>query len=141
MKHFKNLNPGFTIIESMFALTLLTIFGTSLFMLQTNILFKTTLAHYKVIRTLNLHKLKRTFDTQIFKKTQNNESIDNVHVEMKLKAPDTELSIKTKKIPEQSKLHKKFEKNLYIVHHTAKIDNKKDDFITLLFAPSTEESS
>ncbi len=138
MKRFKNHKPGFTFIETMFALTLLTIFGTSLFMLQANIVSKTSKFHNKVIKLLNINKIKSTFDLQAFQRQKQKKPLDGLVVSKDVNHPDMKVEIKTNKISEQSELFKEFSEHSYLIQQRATIDNVTEQFISFIFAPEAE---
>lgn len=124
MIHFKNLKSGFSFIEIMVALTLLGIFGSSLFLVQSNMFAKV----FKTHQTLFFHqdivhdllKLKNKIHQAILQK----QPIDAITVQENKKNPDRAINLKLYKISENSEL-KEFAKNVRIVESSATYDNKQ----------------
>jgi prepilin-type N-terminal cleavage/methylation domain-containing protein len=65
MMHLKNRNPGFSFIEVMIALTLLAIFGSSLFFTQTSLFAKLIKTHTTFINMLETDQQLLKFNQQV----------------------------------------------------------------------------
>ena len=135
MKHFKNLNSGFSFIEIMAALTLLSIFGTSIFLVQNSIFSKAYKTHQLLLFSqnfsYNLLELKNKIDKAIL----NKESIDTIKIHTDKKNPDRTVDIKTLAISNESELNK-FSKNLRIVQNSTTFDNQSTiTWFNLIYIP------
>lgn len=141
MIHFKNHKAGFSILEVMFALALLMISGTSLFMMQATIFNKVFHAHNKVVAQLYLKKLKDKLHLKIFQLQQQKEPLANIAFQEQVKQPIMNTNIKLQSIPQNSSLFKKFSEHVQIINQTATFDSKKDSYISFVFTPAIEKDA
>lgn len=138
MMHSKNHNPGFTLLEVMFALALLSIFGTSLFMMQSTIFSKVSKAHNRITGLINLEALKVNFDLKYFNAQQSNQPVTSLSDSKDFGSMKATLNLKP--IPEKSMLHAPFARYIKILDHTATFDTRQEKFIAFMFIPPAEEA-
>lgn len=124
MIHFKNLRLGFSFIEIMVALTLLGIFGSSLFLVQSNIFSKVSKTHQSLFFNqdilYDIFQLKNKIHQAVLEK----KSVDGITIQEDKKNPDRKINIKLLKISEQSEL-KDFSKTIRIVQSSATYDGQR----------------
>lgn len=140
MTHFKKHNQSGTIfIEIMFALVLLSIFGTSLFMIQSLVFSKTFNAHSKVLSLQQINSLAVEFHLEQAKQKAGKEATPEIMSQQKVKAPLENITIQVKDIPEDSVLHKSFAEYIKIIQQTATFDDKQETYISFEFMPPVHE--
>lgn len=124
MMHSKHLKTGFSFVEIMIALGLLGIFGSSLFLVQSNMFSKVFKTHQSLFFNqdiiYDLTQLKNKVHQAILQK----ESVDSITIQENKKNPDRKVSLKLVKISDQSEL-KDFSKNVRIVESSAIYDNNR----------------
>lgn len=140
MIHFKNHKPGFSFIELMIAITLLSIFGTTLFMIQATVFSKTSRAHNKVVTMLELNKLRSSFELEKFNLQQQKQSINSMSINKELANPPLNIKLRIKQLPENSALFKDFSKNIRLIDQEVTIDTIKDHLIIFVFTPPIQET-
>lgn len=132
---------GFTFIEMMIALTLLATFGTSLFLVQTNILSKVFNTHR--LFTYSNDILQQQFDLhmKLQQAVLQKKSIDTIKIEAKKKNPERTVTVTMKQIPEQSSLHKSFGKQVRFVQTTITHEQYKDTWYSFEYIPELDEKA
>ena len=124
MRPFKNLKSGFSFVEIMIALTLLGIFGSSLFLVQSNIFSKIFKTHQSLFFNQDIMydsvQLKNKIHQAILKK----ESIDNLTIQENRKNPERKISLKLIPISKESELAP-FSKNLRLIQSSATYDDQR----------------
>jgi prepilin-type N-terminal cleavage/methylation domain-containing protein len=140
MISFKNLKSGFSFIEMMVALTLLAIFGSSIFLVQSDIfskIFKTHQAadtNQDVIQ--ELIKLKTKIEQTVLQKKE----IDAIALHETKKNPNRKIDLTLKNIPENSTLYKTFGKDIKIVQSSITYENNyKVTWHTFTYIPKIVE--
>lgn len=136
---FKNLNTGFSFIEIMVALTLLGIFGSSLFLVQSNIFLKVSKTHQKLFFNQDFSYDMFQLKNKIQQAVLNKKSIDGITVQEHKKNPDRTINLKLLTISEQSELAS-FAKHVRIVKSTATYDQTKNiNWFNLVYIPELTE--
>jgi prepilin-type N-terminal cleavage/methylation domain-containing protein len=143
MKHFKNSHTGFSFIEMMVALTLLATFGTSLFLVQTNIFAKILSTHRMVIQSNDIDQELVQFQIKVQQAIIQKKSPEKITINIKKQHPDRTISIKMKEIAQGSSLHKIFAKYVRIVQITIVQDQYQNDWYSFMYIPpiSSQEAS
>lgn len=137
--HKKN---GFSFIEIMVAMTLLAIFGTSLFLTQTNLFQKLLKTHTTVINLFETDQQLLKFHQQVQQALQQKKSPESVTVHHENQNPSYVTDIKVKRFSNNSKLFKDFEKTVGLVQATIKQDSKSEDWWSFMYivAPQEDET-
>jgi len=130
---------GFTFIEIIIALTLLTIVGTSLFMMQSTIFQKLTKAHSSVSNLLEIDKEIIDFKLALAQALQEKKNVADVKIHQEKQNPDIKLDIVIKPIAQSSQLYKNFSKNVFMVQATATRDKQEDQWFSFLYIPPKPE--
>lgn len=137
---FKNLNHGFSFIEMMVALTLLAIFGSSIFLVQTDIFSKIFKTHQ--VSNVNqdvlqeLIQLKNKIQQNIIQKKE----IDNLAIHETKQNPERKIDLVLQKIPESSLLYSTFSKNIRIVKSTITyVNNHSVTWYTFMYIPTIQK--
>ncbi|MCX5924299.1 MAG: prepilin-type N-terminal cleavage/methylation domain-containing protein [Candidatus Dependentiae bacterium] len=130
---------GFTFIEIIIALALLTIVGTSLFMMQSTIFQNLTKSHNSVSNLLELDKEMIDFKLAISQAVQEKKSVADVKVHKEKDNPDVKLDIVIKPIAQSSQLYKNFSKNVFMVQASAQRDQQQDQWFSFLYIPPKKE--
>lgn len=127
---------GFSFVEMMIALTLLSIFGTSLFVTQTNILSRILTTHQLVIQSNDVDQALQQFHMQLYQAILDKKDPNTITTTIQHKNPDRTITLKLQPVAEQSSLHKNFSKQIRFIHITTSLqDNKKIDWYTLFYVP------
>lgn len=142
MMRFKNLKEGSSFIEMMVALTLLAIFGTSIFMVQSTIFTKIFRTHQTAQInqdvTQELIKLKTKIQQTVLQKKE----VDTISSQETKKNPGRKIDLTLQKIPESSALFKTFEKNIRIVQNSITYENNnKITWFTFTYIPAIVEQA
>lgn len=130
--------PGFSFIEVMIAITLLAIFGSSLFLVQTSLLSRLTKTHTQVINTLELDKQMAEWNLQVQQAFQDKKTADIIKLHHEHTNPYYTVDIKCNHMSKDSALFEDFHEKLFIVQATLKHDNKQDSSWTILYFPPHE---
>lgn len=138
MSHFKNHN-GFSFIEMMVALTLLSIFGTSLFLVQTNIFSKVSKTHQSITNMFELDKHIFKFNQEIQTALQQKKSVDKLTFHHKDKKTDTVINIKIKAMDQNSKLFKEFGKNIRLVQASISHGKQTEVWSNFIYIPPADK--
>ncbi len=138
---FKNLKSGFSFIEIMVALTLLGIFGSSLFLVQSNMLLKVSKTHFNLSfmqdAAYDIFQLKNKIQQAVLLKN----SVDSITIHEDKKNPHRKINLKLFKISDQSEL-KDFSKNVRIVQNSVTYDNNRImNWFSLVYIPELIEES
>ena len=137
MTHFKNLKSGFSFIEIIISLLLLSIFGTTLFMSQASINAAVYKTHQKIINILEIDKLHPELKLKLFE--QKNKDMSNQSIEINKTSNDGRaFDIKVLPISEDSSL-KSFSQHLKIVRESSEKDGKIDSFSTIIFTEKPKD--
>lgn len=139
MIHSRNNVQGFTFIEVMIAITLLATFGTSLFMVQSNILSKIFNTHRQIIYNNDMQLEEMNFMMKVQRAILQKKSPDNVTIETKKKNPDRTIALNMKPIAEQSSLYKTFGKQVQLVQTTIAHDQYNDSWYSFIYIPELKE--
>ena len=123
----------------MIALTLLSTFGTSLFLVQSTIFSKLSKTHQALTNMLELDKQLLKFNQDIQFAIQQKKSIDSVSLHHEQKNPDLTVDIKLKQIDPNSKLFKDFGKHVRIVQASITQDKNSDVWWDFVYAPPASE--
>lgn len=125
MMHLKN-HKGFLFVEMMIALTLLSIFGSSLFLVQTNLLEKLLKTHTTITKMFELDKQLLQFTQDMQFALSQKKNIDSIRLHHENKSPEYMVDIKIKNITPSSKLFKNFGKNVALIQASIAQDNRSD---------------
>lgn len=141
MIRFKNLKSGFSFVEIMIALALLGIFGSSLFLVQSNIFSKVFKTHQALFfyqdNVYNMVQLKNKIQQAILQK----KSIEGITIEEDKKNPNRKINLTLAKISDQSEL-KSFSKNVRIVKNSITYDdNRTIQLCNLIYIPKVIEQT
>ena len=118
MNHFKNRSIGFSFIETMIAITLLSIFGSSIFLVQTNLFSKILKTHLLVQDSFDIDHEILNFHLKIQQALLKKESPESVKYETTKTYPDRKITFTCKPIDQKSSLYKNFSNNVYIIQAT-----------------------
>jgi prepilin-type N-terminal cleavage/methylation domain-containing protein len=136
----RRLMPGFTFMEIMIALMILSIFGSSLFMMQATIFQKVEKPHIAVETLLELDREMINLKVEIDQAIKEKKELKTIKLLRQKQNPDRIIDISITSIKETSSLFKKFGKNVSIVQATTTQGKHVDQWITFLFTPpATEE--
>lgn len=131
--HLKNHKPGFSFIENMVAITLLAIFGTSLFLTQTSLFDKLLKTHTTIINLLETDQQLLKFHQQIQEALQQKKSPESVTLHHENKNPHYVTDIHVKRFSNNSKFFKNFEKTVGLVQATITQDNKSEQWWSFMY--------
>jgi len=123
MIHFKNLKNGSSFIEMMVALTLLATFGTSIFLVQSNIFTKIFKTHQKANINQDVLQELIKLKTKIQQTVLQKKEVDGISLHEDKKNPARKIDLTLQKIPENSVLSKTFGKNIRIIKNTITYEN------------------
>lgn len=126
---------GFSFIEVMIALTLLSTFGTSLFMVQSNIFQKIAITHASAANIMTIEKELIDFRLLVDQEIAQNKSAKDVKLHVKKNNPDRTIDISLKPFSEKSALFKDFKECVYATHVTITSGTKKETMIYFMFLP------
>lgn len=145
---FKNHNnvhnnalPGFSFIEVMVAITLLAIFGSSLFLVQTSLLSKLTKTHSAVINVLELDKQTTEWNLKVQQAFQDKKTAETIKLHEQHTNPDYTIDITCNPIHKDSILFEDFSEKLFVVQTTMKHDKNQDSSWTFLYFPPHDEKN
>jgi len=127
---------GFSFIEMMIALTLLAVFGTSLFLVQTNILSKILTTHRLVAQSNDIDQELQQFQMQLHQAILQKKAPETATLSITKQNPDRTISIKLNPIAEKSSLHKIFAKQVRMTQITIKQDQYQTTWYSLLYIPA-----
>lgn len=141
--HLKNHKSGFSFIEIMVAMTLLAIFGSSLFLTQTSLLNKLLKTHTTVINLLETDQQLLKFHQQVQQALQQKKSPESVTLHHENQNPTYVTDIKVKHFSNNSKFFKDFEKTVGLVQATITQDNKSEQWWSFMYivAPKEDEKN
>lgn len=140
MIHSSHNNSGFTFIEMMIALTMLATFGTSLFMVQSNILSKVWSTHRQITYSNDIEQAEFDLLMKVQQAVLQKKSPDNIVVEAKKKNPERSITVIMKPITEQSTLRKAFGKPVRFIQTTIAHDQYKDVWYSFIYIPEPKEN-
>lgn len=132
---------GFTFIEMMIALTLLATFGTSLFLMQTNILSKVFNTHRLVMYSGDVVQELLNLNMKLKQTVLQKKSLDTIKIETKKKNPERTITVTMKQISEASSLYKSFGKQVRLVQTTITHDQYKDVWYSFEYIPELNEKT
>ncbi len=138
MIHFKN-HKGFSFIEMMIALTLLAIFGSSLFMMQSNLLTRLFKTHVHVINLFEMDKQILQFNQKLQDDLAEKKSLDAINLHKKNQNPEYVLDAKVKAINQNSALFKNFDKKIGIIQTTIQQDRRSSTWHTFAYIVPPEK--
>ncbi|MBI2344802.1 prepilin-type N-terminal cleavage/methylation domain-containing protein [Candidatus Dependentiae bacterium] len=132
---FKNLKAGFSFIEIIVALTLFAIFGSSLFLVQSNIFSKVLKTHqilfFNQDNIYHIMQLKNKIHHAVAEK----QSVDTIKIKENKKNPDRSIDLKLINISDQSEL-KNFSSNVRIVESSVTYhDNRTIKWFSFVYIP------
>ncbi len=132
---------GFSFIEIMVALTLLAIFGTSLFLTQTNLLQKLLKTHTSVINLFETDQQLLQFQQQVQQALQQKKSPESVKLHHENKQLLLTTDIQVKRFSSGSKFFKDFEKTVGLVQATTQQDHTSEQWWSFIYlvAPKEDE--
>lgn len=139
MIHLKNHKPGFSFIEVMVALTLLAIFGTSIFLTQTSLFSKLLKTHTTFNNMLETDQQLLKFNQQIQQALIEKKSIENITLHHENKNSGYITDIKIKSLQPNSQLFKNFEKKIGLVQATITQDNKSETWWSFIYTVASQE--
>jgi len=139
MMHLPRSKPGFTFIEIMIALMLLSTFGTSLFMMQATIFQKVAKPHSTVANLLELDQEMINLKIQILQTVKAQKELTSVKIHTQKQDPERSIDVVIQPIKETSALFKKFGKNVSVIQATTTREKQKDQWLTFLFTPPKAE--
>jgi len=141
MIHFKNLKSGFSFIEIMVALALLGIFGSSLFLVQSNMFSKVLKTHQSLFFNQDIMYDFVQLKNKVHQAVLQKQSVDTITIQENKKNPDRKVTLKLIKISDQSEL-KDFAKNVRIVESSCIYDNNRTiESFNFLYIPETVEKT
>ncbi|MBP6892748.1 hypothetical protein KBB68_04190 [Candidatus Babeliales bacterium] len=123
----------------MVAMTLLAIFGTSLFLTQTNLFQRLLKTHTAIINLFETDQQLLKFHQQIQQALQQKKPVDSVTFHHENKNPSYVTDIKIKHFSNDSKLFKDFEKTVGLVQATIQQDNKSEDWWSFIYIAKPKE--
>lgn len=136
---FKNLRHGFSFIEIMVALTLLSIFGSSLFLVQNNIFSKVSKVHKALFFNQDVIYDIFQLKNKVYQAVLEKKSADAITIHEDKKNPERKINIKLLKISDQSEL-KDFLKYVRIVQSSATYDTKETlNWFSFMYIPELRE--
>ena len=125
----------------MFALALLTISGTSLFMMQATIFHNVFQAHSKFIGALYKKKLQQDLSLKLFQLQQQKEVPANLSLKTKAQHSPITTTLSLQKISDKSALFKKFSETVYVAQQSTIFDSKQDKALEFIFIPPYNEEN
>ena len=132
---FKNLKPGFSFIEIMVALTLLGIFGSSLFLVQSTIFSKVLKTHQSLFFNQDIVYDLFQLKNKIYQSVLEKKPVDEITIKDDKKNPDRTINIKLLKISDQSELNG-FSKNIRIAQNSYTYDTHQTfNWFSLVYIP------
>lgn len=137
-KPLSSSTPGFSFIEVMIAITLLAIFGSSLFLVQTSLLSKLTQTHTAVINALERDKQMAQWNLKVQQTFLDKKTAETIKFQEEHKNPDYTVEIKCNPIHKDSVLASDFSEKLFIVQAIIKDGKKQDSSWTFLYFPPHE---
>ena len=140
MKHFKHRKAGFSFLELMIAITLLSIFGTTIFMLQSNIVEKTYRTHITSTIQRYIDTIEPDFMLKKMQHLHQKLPLDSIVITKNITNPAIDITLRVKEIPEQSSLHKDFGKYIRIVDQELTTNTSKKNIVSFTFAPSYDNT-
>ncbi|OGB86310.1 hypothetical protein A3J41_01820 [candidate division TM6 bacterium RIFCSPHIGHO2_12_FULL_38_8] len=141
MTPLKNHNFGFSFIEIMAALALLSIFGTSLFLTQSSLFSKLLKTHTTINNLLETDKQLLKFNQQIQEALQQKKPIENIKLHFENKNPAYTTDIAVKPLQPSSKLFKKFENKVSFVQATIVQENKPETWWSFIYTATPKEEA
>ncbi|MBP9764912.1 prepilin-type N-terminal cleavage/methylation domain-containing protein [Candidatus Babeliales bacterium] len=133
---FKNKNTGFSFIEMMIALTLLAVFGTSIFLVQANITSKVFKTHTALQPSYDMNYLLYQLNNKILQATIRKEDVNALSVSVEHKNPQETITLTLHPIAEKSELYKPFSKHIRAVHITQKTNDSTKVIHTFAYIPT-----
>lgn len=137
----RQLTPGFSFIEIMVAITLLAIFGTSLFLTQTSLFSRLLKTHTTFINLLETDQQLLKFNQQIQQAFQEKKSIDAVFLHHENKNPAYTMDIKIKPLQPSSKLFKDFGTNLAFIQATIVQEKQSETWWNFVYTVTPEDQA
>ncbi len=138
-KNFLQSHGGFTFIEIIVALALLSIMGTSLFLMQSTIFQKLTKSHNVVSNLLQIEKEMIDFKLALAQALQEKKSMAEVTIHQEKHNPDMKVDVVVKPIQESSKLYKQFSKNVFMIKAAITKDQQQNQWVSFLYVPPKPE--
>ncbi|MCX5923129.1 MAG: prepilin-type N-terminal cleavage/methylation domain-containing protein [Candidatus Dependentiae bacterium] len=135
----RRLMSGFTFMEIMIALMILSIFGSSLFMMQVTIFQKVEKPHVAVENLLEIDREMINLKVEIDQAHKEKKELRAIKIHRQKQNPDQTIDISIEAIKETSSLFKKFGKNVSFVQATTAQGKHSDQWITFLFTPPVTE--
>ena len=135
-----NNHKGFSFIEMMIALTLLAIFGSSLFMVQSQLLKSLVKTHINVISLFEMDKQMLQFNQKLQNELAEKKSIETINLHKENQKPAYKFDAQIKPINKNSALFKKFDKKIGIIQTTIEQDSKKSTWHTFAFIMPPEKN-
>lgn len=132
---------GFTFIEIIIAIALLTIVGSSLFMMQSTIFQKLEKSHHAVSNLFEIDKEMINLNLALAQALQEKKGIKDVKIHKEKHNPDITIDVVIKSIQESSQLHQKFSKNVFMVQSTVKKDQQQNQWFSFLYIPPKQEET
>ena len=139
MMILKNCKKGFSFIEIMVAISLLAIFGTSLFLTQSSLFSKLLKTHITFVNMLETDQQLLKFNQQIQQALQEKKSVEAITLHYENKNPEYVTNIKIKSLQPNSKLFKDFKKNISFVHATIDQENKSETWWSFIYTAMPKE--
>ena len=130
---------GFLFIEMMVALTLLATFGSSLFLVQTNVLEKLFKTHTTITKMFELDKQWLQFTQNMQFALSQKKPIESIQLHHTNKNPDYVVDIKMKNIAQSSKLFKNFGKYAALVQASITQDNRSDTWWSFAYIKTPDK--
>ena len=130
---------GFTFIEMMIALTMLATFGSSLFLVQSNMLAKVFTTGKLVLYSDDTVGPQQKFIQKVQQTILQKKSADAVTIEEKKENPERTVTVKTNQINEQSSLYKQFGKRVRIMKTTILHDGQTSNWFKFLYIPEAAD--
>lgn len=137
----RRLMPGFTFMEIMISLAILSTFGTSLFMMQATIFQKVEKPHITVVNLLELDKEMINLKIEIDQAIKEKKELSAIKLHRQKQDPERAIDISITPIKETSQLFKKFGKNVSIIKAVTTQGKQSDQWFTFLFTPPTVEEA
>jgi prepilin-type N-terminal cleavage/methylation domain-containing protein len=134
----KNHN-GFSFLEMMVALALLAIFGSSIFLVQTNLFDKLRRTHETIINTLALDQYVLQFQQKTLIALSEQQKAESITLQHDHHDPDYTVDIKFKPIAQESKLFKRCNGNVSWVQATVTQDKNPQLWSLLMYTKPDEK--
>ncbi len=138
MIHFKN-HKGFSFVEMMIALTLLAIFGSSLFMMQSNLLTRLFKTHINIVNLFEMDKQMLQFNQKLQDDLAEKKPIETINMHKDNQKPEYILDVKIKPIGQNSALFKNFDKKIGIIQTIIQQDKKISTWHTFAYIVPPEK--